>query len=262
MVAGCRVVAQGARCTVPAMEIVVRVYGELVDLVGSGDVEVAALRRRSVKDLVESIGIPHVEVGLLRVDGEAAGFERQVAGGERVAVYPPFHPDARAAGQPLWPDPPDPRRFVVDVHLGTLSRRLRLLGFDAWYRAAADDDELASIAVADERILLTRDRQLLMRRGVVHGYCPRADDPAAQLLEVARRYELAERLAPLTRCVTCSGKLVPVAAEDVREQVPPRSRDAFDRFSRCGACGQVFWPGSHLTAIDAIVARIVDLRDT
>jgi uncharacterized protein len=238
------------------VRIEVRVYGDLVDLTGEVELSVPVGRARSVKDLVESVGVPHPEIGLLVVDGDAVGFDHLVDGGARVAVCPPFHDLHLAAGQGLWPPPPDPRRFVLDVHLGTLARRLRLLGFDTWYRTEADDLELADVAVSDARILLTRDRELLMRRVIVHGYLPRSDDPDDQLAEVVRRYRLAGRTAPLTRCVPCNGELTPVPKAEVIDLVPPRTRVEHDTFVRCRSCGQVYWPGSHLGRIGRLVDRV------
>lgn len=238
------------------MEIQVRAYAELVDLIDRPEVEVPFGRPRSVKDLLSSIGIPRCELGLLLVDGEAVGLDHLLTGGERVAAYPPFHRLAVDDAMSLWPDPPEPRRFVLDVHLGTLARRLRLLGFDCWYRTDADDDELAAVADAEQRILLSRDRQLLVRRTVIHGYCPRADDPEEQLAEVVVRYGLAVRAAPLTRCVRCNGALVPVDKAEVVDELPPRTRLAFDTYARCVGCGQVYWPGAHTPAIDAILADV------
>jgi uncharacterized protein len=236
------------------VRIRVRAYAELADLAGDAELEVPFGRPRSVKDLVESVGIPHPEIALLLVDGREVGFEHLLRGGERVAAYPPFHDLAPTTS--LWPEPPEPRRFVLDVHLGTLARRLRMLGFDTWYRTHADDAELAEVAVTEGRILLTRDLQLLMRRVIVHGYCPRSDDPDQQTLEVTRRYGLAERRVPLTRCIRCNGDLADVDKAEVSEVLPPRTRAAFDRFARCDDCGQVYWPGSHLEAMNGFLDRV------
>lgn len=238
------------------MSIRVHTDADLAGLVGADEVEVEPTGRRSVKDLVESVGIPHPEIGLLLVDGSQVGLDHQIHDGERVEVYPPHHDRVDAAAASLWPDPPDPRRFVLDVHLGTLARRLRLLGFDSWYRNDTDDATLAAIAVDDGRILLTRDRKLLMRRELIHGYAPRSDDPDTQAVEVVRRYGLAERRAPLTRCPRCNGELTPVTKAEVIDQLPPRTRREFDTFARCGRCGQVYWPGSHLDAIDRFLDRV------
>jgi uncharacterized protein len=235
--------------------VTVRCYAELVELAGAREVEVPVAAPRSVKDVVESIGVPHPEVAQLRVDGVAVDLGHRVVGGERIAVYPPFHALMDPAAPALAPPWPDPRRFVLDVHLGTLTRRLRLLGFDCWYRTDADDRTLARVAVTEDRILLTRDRGLLMRRAVVHGYCPRSDDPELQAGEVVDRFGLRSRAAPLTRCVRCNGRLRPVPLAEVAAEVPPRSRAAFDRFARCDDCHQVFWPGSHVDDLAGFLDR-------
>lgn len=231
-----------------------RFYGDLADLAGEVEVAVPLGAPRSVKDAVESCGVPHPEVGLLVVDAEPVGFDHLLEGGERVAVYPPFHRIDLSGVTTVTP-PPVPPRFVLDVHLGTLTRRLRLLGLDCWYRTDADDRRLAEVAVADRRILLTRDRGLLMRRVISHGYGPRSDDPEQQALEVVRRYGHLDHLAPWTRCIRCNGRLDPVTRNEVWEQLPPRTRATADAFARCSDCGKVYWHGSHVAAMRGFVER-------
>lgn len=229
----------------------VRLYGDLAWFVtAAGRDGVAHLpvgSRRSAKDLLESVGLPHVEVGGVLVDGRRADLDDLVVPGTRLSVYPAGHELAPSTSAD--PDPPDPRRFVADVHLGTLARRLRLLGFDTWYETHADDDLLADLSVDERRILLTRDRQLLMRRRVEHGYCPRSSDPDRQLLEVVSRYDLRSRTAPYTRCAECNATLAAATLEEVRDRVPARVAETHERFSRCDGCGRVYWPGSHLDAL-------------
>lgn len=208
----------------------------------------------TVKDATESQGIPHVEVGAVLVDGEPTTLQRRLHGGERVAVYPRFcslEPDV-ATVPPL----PDPRRFVLDGHLGALARRLRLLGFDTWYRAHADDDELAAVSAVDQRILLTRDIGLLKRSVVVHGAWVRATDPDRQVLEVVDRCCLGSRLAPFTRCLRCNGRLGPADADQVAARVPPTVRREHRDFQACDTCGQVYWRGSHADALEQVVEAV------
>ena len=236
--------------------VVIRLYADLVDLVGDEEVAVPVGAKRSVKDLIESIGVPHPEVALILVDGVPVDFDHLVHGGERVAVYPPFRRLDLDGVTTVVPPPAEPR-FVADVHLGTLARRLRLLGFDTWYRSDADDEQLADVSAEEARILLTRDRGLLMRRVITHGYCPRSDDPQLQALEVIHRYELATKVSPFSRCINCNGELEPVDKEEVVDQLPPATRKEHDRFTRCRQCGQVYWPGTHKDALRDVVA---DLR--
>ncbi len=138
---------------------------------------------------------------------------------------------------------------------GDAGRRIRVLGEDSWYRSGADDPELASIAVTEGRILLSRDRRLLMRRAVVHGYCPRSDDPDQQLDEVVRRYRLAGDATPLTRCPRGNGMLVEATRTEVGGRVPARTRRAFSRLARCEGCGRIYWPGAHRSALERVISR-------
>lgn len=245
--------------------ITLRCYGDLAGLAGAdrdGLAEVPVGDPRSIKDAVESVGIPHTEVDLVVVDGESVGWDEHVSGGERVAVYPPFETLPAGVLSRVRPAPPPrPLRFVADVHLGTLARRLRLLGFDTWYDTEARDDDLAARSVADERILLTRDRGLLMRAVVRHGALLRSTDPREQLTEVIRRFGLERDAAPMTRCVACNGALTPVAREEVLDELEPGTRAAgYDEFARCGACGKLYWRGAHHQDLDTIVSEALDER--
>jgi uncharacterized protein with PIN domain len=240
--------------------VTLRVYGDLrifTDGDRDGHVEVPIGTARSVKDVVESAGVPHPEIDLLLVDGTSVGFDHLIRGGERVAVYPAFHEIDIAVTSRVRPPAPAPR-FVCDVHLGRLTRRLRLLGFDTWYRSDTDDDELADVAVSEQRILLTRDRGLLMRRVIVHGYCPRSGDADVQTAEVLRRFDFADHVAPLSRCARCNGLLRPVAKEAVLDRLPPRTRIEQQQFAECGWCGHVYWPGSHTPRIGQFVEAALD----
>lgn len=235
-----------------------RVYGDLVDFVDgdrTGHVLVPIGAPRSVKDVIESAGVPHPEIALLLVDGASVDFAHLVRGGERITAYPAFHNIDVAAVSRVAPPSPAPR-FVCDVHLGKLARRLRLLGFDTWYRTDADDDQLASVAAGSERIMLTRDRELLMRKVITHGYCPRSNDADAQTAEVLHRFGLLDALEPLSRCARCNGLLAPVDKDRVWELLPPRTRVEHDRFVQCERCAQVYWPGSHTVRIADFVAAL------
>ncbi len=238
----------------------IRLYGDLNELAWDHDragwYQVTFDVPRSVKDVIESLGVPHTEVDLVVVDGASVGFDHLVRDGAHVAVYPPFSSLAVDAVTRVRPDPPAAVRFVADVHLGTLSRYLRLLGFDTWYRNDTDDAELAAVSVSQERILLTRDRGLLMRREVRHGYCPRSDDPVLQAIEVVRRFTLYGALSPYTRCPRCNGPLVDVTKEEVADRIPAGTRRTVGHFRRCTDCGQVYWRGAHHHRIGALIDRI------
>jgi len=214
----------------------------------------------SVKDAIEAIGAPHPEVGLILVDGEPADFARLLRGGERVAVYPAFaHLDAAPLAK-LRPPAPEPKRFVLDVHLGILARRLRLLGFDALYRNDYDDATIVRLAAAGSRIVLTRDRGLLKHAAVAHGRWMRATAPREQLAEVADAFGLRGGMRPFTRCLRCNGELERVDRDAVEARLPPRVREHGERFARCRSCGRVYWAGTHYERLRRIVDELAGDR--
>jgi uncharacterized protein len=239
----------------------VRLYGELNDLVPAPQRQRAMPRRwdvsPSVKDLIEGLGVPHTEVALLLANGCPVGFGYRAQDGDRIAAYPPFRTLDVSAITRVRPEPLPEQRFVADGHLGALARHLRMLGFDTAYWRDRDDKDLARISNGEKRILLTRDHQLLMRSIVQHGYWVRATEPRRQLLEVARRYRLAQEMRPFTRCLRCNGALAPVDKADIEHLLEPDTRRFYDAFWRCRSCGRVYWPGSHYARMQGWIQELL-----
>jgi uncharacterized protein with PIN domain len=200
---------------------------------------------RSVKDLIESQRVPHTEVDLILVNGESVGFDRLVGDGDRVSVYPQFESlDIEATSRLQRPPLRNPQ-FVADVHLGKLVRRLRLLGFDCLWNPAWDDAELAEISAEQSRVLLTRDRGLLMRSKVTRGIFVRSDFAREQLRQVLVRLDLFRLVLPGSRCLSCNGKMHLAQREQVANLVPPYTLKHTEQFWQCETCGKVFWKGTH-----------------
>jgi len=238
----------------------VRFYAELNDFLPSDrrgrpiTLDVAA--GTTVKDLAESLGVPHTEIDVILVNGESVDFGRQVGEGDRVSVYPVFEALDVSPLLRLRPKPLREPRFVLDVHLGRLARTLRLLGFDSVWRNDATDDELAAISVDEKRILLTRDRGLLKRAKVTHGYLVRNTDRRRQIVEILRRFDLFGAIAPFGRCLACNGELEPVAKAEVQHRLPPRTRHDYNDFRTCPDCGRIYWRGSHYDRLATLIADI------
>lgn len=199
----------------------------------------------SVKDLIESFGVPHTEVDLVTVNGESAEFSCLVQDNDRVAAYPVFESIDITAATRLRSRPLREPGFVLDVHLGRLAAYLRMLGLDAAYTNSAGDAELARISVDEHRILLTRDRGLLMRSAVTHGYWLRETAPRLQTAEIVRRFDLARRIEPFRRCMACNSPLVPADREEIAGRVPPGVAASRQEFRECPACRRVYWQGTH-----------------
>ena len=239
----------------------VRAYAELNDFLAPA-ARGAPMRRRvrphkTVKDIVEALGIPHTEVDLILADGQSVGFSHRPPVGARLAVYPVFESlDIAPVGR-LRPSPLRDPRFVVDVNLGRLARLLRLVGFDVRYDRHLDDEALADIGDEEHRIVLTRDRRLLQRRKVTHGLFVRADRPLDQIVDVLRRLDLGRRLAPFSRCLRCGGPLTKVNKAEVLDRLEPLTRQHYDDFAQCDGCGRVYWNGSHHRRLEELVGTIV-----
>jgi hypothetical protein len=211
----------------------------------------------SIKDRVEAHGVPHTEVGAISVNRTPVGFAYLLQDGDRVSVYP--SPAAGPTELPLRP--PYPRgRFVLDQHLGRLAAYLRLLGQDCAHLTVFPDDEIVRVALAEDRILLTRDRRLLMRRAVVHGGFVHATDPFEQVPEVLRRFPAPETISPFTRCLACNGLLQAVARAHIEDRLLPDTRRYYQDFKECPGCHRVFWEGSHVRRMRAWVSAWVPSR--
>lgn len=188
----------------------------------------------TVKHIVESLGVPHTEVGYITVNGKELPSSERLREEDDVEVFPHVMPIFLAHA-----------RFVLDGHLGRLAAYLRMLGFDTWYDRWADDTQLAAVASGEQRLLLTRDVGLLKRREVQQEYCVRSHKPHDQLREISRRFALRSQFMPFRRCMDCNGPLCSVTKEEVADQLPPHTRETKNEFSRCQHCGKVFWRGSH-----------------
>lgn len=232
-----------------------RFYAELRDFLDEPD---GRLVRRfdlspSVKDLIESSGVPHTQVDLVLVNGQPVDFGHRVRDGDRVSVYPVFETFDIEEVTRVRASPLRETRFVLDVHLGRLARYLRLLGFDTDYAVDRPDRELVATSRREDRILLTRDVELLKHGDLTHGYFVRSTDPREQVLEVVERMHLAGSIAPFTRCMTCNGLLRQVEKSQVANRLPEGVRREQDRFWRCRECGKVYWRGSHMGHLEDLV---------
>jgi uncharacterized protein with PIN domain/sulfur carrier protein ThiS len=199
----------------------------------------------TVKALIESLGVPHTEVDLILVNGRSVPFEHKVQQGDRISVYPVFESFEIGAVTKVRPSPLRRTRFVLDVHLGRLAKSLRMLGFDTLYSNTYDDSSLSRISRDQRRIILTRDRELLKRSMITHGYCLRSDQPMDQLLEVLKRFDLAGKVRPFSRCLRCNSELRPIDADEAASSVPEYVARTYKRYKICPDCGRIYWQGSH-----------------
>src|SRR5215217_2077061 len=200
--------------------------------------------RPSIKDAIEAIGIPHVEVKEIVVNGKTAGFNHRLNADDMVEVYP--------YTQIYLLSP----KFILDVHLGKLARLLRLLGFDTLYQNDYTDKTIAALANGDDRIVLTRDIGLLKHKSIKSGYWLRSQQPIKQLDEVLYRFDLKNKIAPFKRCMVCNGMIEIVKKESVIDQLQTNTAAWFNEFYQCRSCKKIYWKGSHHERMIDLVENI------
>ena len=216
--------------------------------------------RANIKHIVESLGIPHTEVGVIRHSERAVGFDFIPQGGQALVVEAIRSPLDVTRPSLLRPRPLPVLRFVVDVNVGKLARLLRTLGLDTAYRPDDGDAVIADLAESEGRIVLTRDTGLLKRRQIVYGRLIRSANPDAQLREVAKVFGLKKPFAFFSRCLRCNSLLKPVEKAAIVHRLEPKTRKYFHDFKQCPSCQRLFWPGSHQEDMTRRMALILGDR--
>lgn len=211
----------------------------------------------SVKDAIESLGVPHVEVDLILVNGTSTDFSYRMKNDDHVSVYPVFETLDISDVQHLRNTPLREPKFILDVHLGKMAKYLRMLGFDSLYETDYDDNTIIKISVEEERIILTRDKLLLRNSKINHGLWIRSTDPIEQAAEIIRRLSLKKKAAPFTRCLECNGLLCDVAKEEISDRLPERTIRYYKKFLQCRSCCRVYWEGSHFERMKKLISVLI-----
>jgi len=235
------------------VNITFRFYEELKDFLPKGKKSQPFTIRLngnpSVKDTIESLGIPHTEVDLVLVNSQPVDFSYKLKDKDYVSVYPVFESLDISAISPVRDSGLRNPKFILDAHLGKLTRYLRLLGLDSLYRNDFDDYEIIRISENNNRIILTRDKGLLKNNSVTHGYYIRSQKPKEQVNEVIRRFNLESLLKPFTICSICNGKIVDVSKDLIADNLKSLTRKHYQRFFQCADCKKIYWEGSHYKKI-------------
>jgi len=243
------------------MNITIRFYEELNDFLDLNkrkkEYQIAFPIKRTVKDIIEGEGVPHVEIDLILVNGTPVGFDHHVRDGDHLSVYPEFELLDISPINRLRPKPLRQTRFIIDANLGRLSRYLRMLGFDTRFDINLEDADIIRIATEEKRIILTRDLGILKNGQVTRGYFIRNQQPDQQLSEVIRKFNLKGQFKPFSRCIACNGKILHVTKNRILDRIPVQVQLLFDEFFQCNVCGRVYWKGSHhqrmLEKIDSLI---------
>ncbi len=216
------------------------------------------INRASVKDVIESFGVPHTEVDLILVNSKSKNFSYIINDSDDISVYPVFESIDISNLQKLRPEPLREPKFILDVHLGTLSRYLRMLGFDTSYRNDYADKEIVKISLKEKRTILTRDVGILKRSEVTRGYWVRNTVPVKQVEEVVNRFDLKNQIKEFTRCVECNSVLEKIEKEKIVDRLPQKVNAAHNNFIYCNHCNKIYWRGSHYDSMKELINKLKD----
>jgi len=213
--------------------------------------------KRSIKDMIESLGVPHAEIDLILVNGRSVDFTYIVKEGDRVSVYPVFESLNIQEPTRLRKMPLRRTRFIADVNLADIARLMRLLGFDVYFQPNLSERQIIDISLQEHRIILTRSKKLLKFKTVTHGVFVRRGDKERQIRDILDRLDIRDQARPFSRCLRCNAPLKRVAKDTVLHRVPARSRSFCDEFFVCQSCDRVYWNGTHVIRMRQVVARIL-----
>ena len=203
-------------------------------------------RRASVKDVLESLGLPHTEIGSITVGDREADFNWIVEDNSTCTVSPVMQPFDVTTPTTLRPETLAEVSFIADVNVGRLARYLRAAGINTLYDHRWRDEYISDLMTREKRILLTRDLRLLMRKHIHFGRYVRATRPEEQLQEVISLFGLSEKLVPFSRCLDCNSILEEVTKQEVLHRLEPLTKKYYWNFSICIHCDKIYWPGSHI----------------
>lgn len=237
-------------------------HGDTVDLLRRApDTENTVIypsqRRASIKDIIEGLGVPHTEVGAITLEQQEQAFDVIPSGGQHYHIHPLSTAFSPLEPTLLRPDPLPGYAFLVDINVNRLGPLLRMAGFDARSAPVVGSAALARQAVLERRILLSRNRDLLKHRRVMHGHLVRSQDPHMQLAEIINLYRLHALARPFTRCMHCNTTLCHVRKEKIVHELLPLTRKYYSRFKQCPDCMKIYWRGSHHHHMEKKISRLL-----
>lgn len=210
----------------------------------------------SIKDIIESIGIPHTEVDLILINGKSVDFSARVQDGDFISIYPVFESFDIKGISKVRPNPLRKTKFIVDTHLGKLARYLRMLGFDTLYKPEYSSGEIIQLALKEHRIILSNSRELLKHKSITHGYCINNYNPLDQLRRVVQRFFLWDKMVPFSRCMLCNAGLQPITKEEILDRLPPKVKKGQQEFKICPVCQRIYWKGTHYEKMMRMIEKL------
>jgi uncharacterized protein with PIN domain len=151
--------------------------------------------------------------------------------------------------------------FIVDQNVGKLTKFLRLLGYDTVFFKGLDDSEMIRIALAGNRIILTRDTLIFKRRIIISGKVKAIliedSDIEKQIRQVVNSLNLLPQAKPFSICLECNRVLEPRTRDEVKNRVPPYVWKTQKNFMECPECHRIYWQGTHWAQMKKRLAALL-----
>jgi len=152
-------------------------------------------------------------------------------------------------------------KFIADSNVGKLAKWLRMVGYDARFFEGSNDSQMITIALASNRIILTRDTQIMRRRVITSGQLKailiQSDEPERQIRQVIDALKLDCQFQPFSICLECNQPLVERSREQVKDLVPPYVFQTQNQYMECPACHRIYWRGTHWQAMTKNLRKFI-----
>jgi len=213
--------------------------------------------KRSIKDMIEALGVPHTEIDLILVNGKSVDFNYILQNKDRVGVYPVFESLNITDVTLLRKIPLRRHKFIADINLGNIVKYMRLLGFDLYYDSLLSTRKIIDISKRESRVILTKNRKLLKFKDVTHGIFIRPGITKEQIRQIIDYLDIRDNIKPFSRCLRCNTLLKSVSKEKILDRIPPRTKEFCDEYVQCQSCDKIYWKGTHFFNMKKVVRQIL-----
>jgi len=214
--------------------------------------------KRSIKDMIEAIGVPHTEIDLILVNGKSVDFNYILQKGDLISVYPVFESLNIANVTLLRKIPLRRHKFIADINLGNIVKYMRVLGFDVYYDSLLSNHEIIEISKRENRIILTKSRKLLKFKDVTHGIFIRPGTTTEQIRRIIDYLDIKDNIKPFSRCLRCNTLLKSVLKEKILDRIPPKTKEFCDEYVQCRSCDKIYWKGTHFINMKKVIRQILN----
>lgn len=239
-----------------------RFYEELNDFLPKHrrktDFEAGFKGKRSIKDMIEALGVPHTEIDLVLVNGKSVDFNYILQDGDQVSVYPVFESLNITDVTLLRKIALRKNKFIADINLGDIVKYMRVLGFDLYYDPLLATREIIEISKREHRIILTKSRKLLKFKDVTHGIFIRPGTTTEQIKRIIDYLDIKDNIKPFSRCLRCNTLLKSVPKEKIFDKIPPKTKEFCDKYAHCKSCDKIYWKGTHFINMKKVITQILD----